>query len=259
MSTPEHRDQPMPLTAHLAELRKRLMIITAAVAVGFGVSYGYAEELFNVLLMPLREVLPDDKSSLVFTGLTEPFIVYLKTALLAGVFLAMPIIFLQIWLFVRPAFRGGEERYATTFVLFGSALFVSGALFGYFIVFPFGFEFLLQFGLAEFLPMLAIREYFGLATKMLFAFGIMFETPLVLLLLGRIGAVDAAWLRKNRKFAIVGILVVSAMLTPPDVITQVMLGLPLLLLYEVGTVLVVLFGRRPPGAEPPDPEAEDAS
>ncbi len=248
-SGPDH-DPAMPLVDHLGELRHRLMMSVGAILAGFVICYSYAEPLFNTLLAPLQEILPTKGGNLIFTGLTEPFLVYLKTGLLGGVILAMPVIFLQIWLFVRPAFRGREEKYTTAFVFFGSFLFVVGAAFGYFLVFPFGFRFLIQFADPEFLPYLTIREYFSLTTKMLFAFGLMFETPLVLVFLARLGAIDAAWLRRNRRYAIVVIFVVGAILTPPDVVTQLMLAAPLMLLYELSIALVVIMGRPRPDTVP---------
>lgn len=242
------RDPALPLTEHLRELRKRLMISVGAVAVGFAVCYYFAEILFGLLLQPVRQVLPEGHGDLVFTNLTEPFVVYLKMGLLGGVLLAMPVVLMQIWLFVRPAFRGAEESWTTAFVGLGSILFVAGALFGYLVVFPFGFSFLVQIAGAEFLPMLSIGEYFSLATRMLVAFGVMFETPLVLLLLGRMGVVDAPLLRRYRRHAIVLIFIVGAVLTPPDVVTQVLMALPLMLLFELSIGLVAVFGKRRPAA-----------
>lgn len=250
------RDPALPISSHLRELRRRLVISIAAIAVGFGLCYAWAEPLFGLLLQPLIAVLPPERGELMFSGLTEPFVVYLKTGLLGGVFLAMPVIFMQIWLFIRPAFRGQEERYATVFVVFGSLLFVTGAAFGYFLVFPFGFGFLIGFGTADFVPLLSIGEYFSLATKMLFAFGMMFETPLVLLFLGRLGVIDAAWLRRNRRYAIVVLFVTAALLTPPDIITQAMLVAPLMLLYEASIWLVRVFGKSRIAA--PETDAESA-
>lgn len=254
-------DVPMPLRDHLAELRHRLMIAAGAVLVGFFACYAYAPELFALLLQPLQAVLPDFSGELIFTGLTEPFVVYIKTALVAGTLLAMPVILLQIWLFVRPAFRGNEEKYTTAFVILGGLLFIVGALFGYFLVFPFGFRFLIAFADGHFAPMLAIGEYFSLATKMLFAFGLMFEAPLILLMLARIGVIDAAWLRKNRRFAVLSIFIIAAILTPPDVFSQMMLALPLLVLYEI-SILVIAWTVPPRAAEvtadahvPPQPQS----
>ncbi|RMF13482.1 MAG: twin-arginine translocase subunit TatC [Candidatus Dadabacteria bacterium] len=238
------RDVPMPLTDHLAELRHRLMVSVAAVFVGFLAAYSQAEVLFDILLEPLKPILPENHGELVFTGLTEPFLVYIKVGLLGGVLLALPVILTQVWLFVRPAFRGNEERYATAFVFFGSLLFVVGALFGYFLVFPFGFRFLIEFAGQRYLPMLTIGSYLTLATKMLVAFGLMFETPLALLFVARLGLVDASFLRRNRKYAVLLIFIIGAVLTPPDVFTQLMLATPLLILYEVSIILVAIAGPR---------------
>lgn len=235
----------MPLREHLVELRRRLTISLAAIFIGFGAAYSQAEWLFELLLAPLRDALNDQNGQMIFTGLMEPFMVYIKTGLLGGLFLATPVIFVQIWLFVRPAFRGNEEKYATAFVVAGSVLFMIGALFGYFVVFPYGFRFLIEFAGGNYQALLTLNEYFSLVTRMLLAFGAMFETPLVLLFLARLGVIDAAWLRRNRRYAILAIFLVAAILTPsPDAFTQVMLALPLCALYEGSILLVALLGKK---------------
>ena len=238
------QDAPMLLTEHLAELRRRLTISIVAIVIGFAICYGQAEFLFGLLLRPIEDVLQERAGHMIFTGLAEPFIVYIKTGLLGGLLLAMPVIFWQIWLFVRPAFRGSEEKYTTAFVIAGSLLFVTGALFGYFLVFPYGFRFLLLLGGDDYQPLLTLREYFSLATRMLLAFGAMFETPMVLVFLARLGAIDAAWLRRNRRYAIVVTFIVAAILTPPDVFSQSMLALPMLALYEISVWLVAAMGKK---------------
>lgn len=235
-------DPPLPLTDHLRELRKRLIIILTSVVLGFLICYPFADSLYEILLYPLLHAL-SEPGKLVFTRLTEPFMVYLKTSLLAGVLLAMPVIFLQIWLFIRPAFRGSEEHYATSFVLAGSLLFITGALFGYFVVFPAGFKVLLELGGKNFFPMISIEDYFDLVVKLLFAFGLIFETPLVFYFLGRIGVVNAQWMRKSRRFVIVAIFIIAAILTPPDAFSQIMMAIPLLLLYELSIFIVAVWGR----------------
>ena len=146
MTQAEERDVPMALNAHLAELRDRLVVCLISVFIGFAACYAFAREIYALLLLPLKEILPAQGGELIFTSITEPFLVYLKTALVAGVFLSIPVIFLQLWLFIRPAFRGEEERFASAFVFFGSVLFMMGAFFGYFLVFPFGFKFLIAIG-----------------------------------------------------------------------------------------------------------------
>jgi len=235
-------DPPLPLSEHLRELRRRLIIILIAIVGGFLLSYPYADTLYRILLYPLLLAL-SEPGKMVFTRLTEPFMVYLKTSLLAGVLLAMPVIFLEIWLFIRPAFRGSEERYATSFVVAGSILFVVGALFGYFVVFPAGFKVLLNLGGKDFVPMISIEEYFDLVVKLLLAFGLIFETPLLFYFLGRLGIVTPEWMRKSRRFVIVAIFIIAAILTPPDAFSQVMMAIPLLVLYEVSIWIVALWGK----------------
>lgn len=235
-------DPPLPLTEHLRELRNRLIVILVSIVGGFLVAYPFADSLYRILLQPVVHHLPEG-GKLVFTRLTEPFVVYLKTSLLAGILIAIPMIFIEIWLFVRPAFRGKEERYATTFVFVGSLLFLVGALFGYFVVFPMGFKILLEIGGKDFLPMLSIEEYFDLIVKLLFAFGLIFETPLVFYFLGRLRIVNARWMRKSRRFIIVGIFIVAAILTPPDAFSQILMAIPLIILYELSIWLVALSGK----------------
>ena len=236
-------DQKLPITSHLEELRKRLIICFIAIGIGFFCSYFFSKKIFNLLMSPLIEVLPSG-GSFIFTGLTEAFFTYLKVSLLAGIFVASPVILYQIWSFIAPGLYEKEKRYALPFVFFSTIFFVGGALFGYFVVFPFGFRFFMSFASETILALPSIKEYLSFSTRLLFAFGIVFELPLFVLFLSKIGVVNAKMLSSQRKYALVLVFIVSAILTPPDVTTQLMMVVPLLLLYELSIWVAKVFGKK---------------
>ena len=239
---------------HLEDLRHCLIVSAIAIAVGFVACYFFKEKLSEILMRPLVASLPP-KSTLIFTSLPEAFFTYLKVSLLGGIFLAAPVVLYQLWAFVSPGLYKNEKRYVVPFVLFSSIFFIGGALFGYFVVFPFGFEFFLGFATEYIRPMPTIKEYFGFAAKLLFAFGVIFELPLFVLFLARIGLVNAKMMRKYRKYAILMVFVASAILTPPDVMTQLMMAGPLLILYEISVWVASAFGRK--GKEEKEEESEE--
>lgn len=234
----------MTISDHLEELRRRLIVCAAAVGIAFCGTYYYAKVLFRILMQPLLEVMPPDHG-LIFTGLPEAFFTYLKAALLAAVFVAMPVILFELWRFVAPGLYAREKRYVFPFVIVSTLCFVGGAMFGYYIVFPFGFSFFVGFASDFIRPMPSVKEYFSFAARMLFAFGMVFELPVCIFFLTRIGVVNARMLRRQRKYAILGIFVLSAVLTPPDVATQLMMAGPLMILFEVSVVVAQVFGRKP--------------
>jgi sec-independent protein translocase protein TatC len=245
-------DDKLPFTAHLEELRKRLITCFAAVGIGFLISYGFKEKLFHILSRPLLSVMnPGDK--LIFTGLPEAFFTYLKVSFLFGLILAAPVILYQFWMFVAPGLYKNERHLLLPIVFLSSFFFIGGALFGYFIVFPFGFKFFLGFATETIKPLPAMREYLSFSSKLLLAFGLVFELPLVITFLSRMGLVTVDFLKKNRKYAILLFFVAAAILTPPDVVTQVMMALPLMLLYEISIVGARIFARKKPATEQPDP------
>ena len=229
-------DDKQPFMGHLEELRKRLIACAIAVGGGFAISYFFAERLFQILIAPLKAVLPEG-DKLIFTALPEMFFTYLKVAFISGIMLVAPYIFYQLWLFIAPGLYKTEKKYVIPFVVISTILFVGGALFGYFVVFPFGFKFFISFN-SEFVKALpSVKQYFSFAVKLLFAFGIVFELPVVIFFLTKMGMVTPALLRKNRKYAILMTFVIAAILTPPDVITQTMMAGPLIILYEIGIVV----------------------
>ncbi len=232
-----------PVTAHLEELRHRLIVCICAWVAAFLLCYGFAERLFQFVAQPVRAVLPEG-SSLVFINATEPFFTYLKIAAFAGLLLALPVILWQIWQFVAPGLHSHEKRFAVPFVLASCACFATGAWFGFLYVFPLIFRFLIGFGTGngDIEAMLSMGIYLSLSCKLLLAFGVVFELPIVIFFLARLGIVDHHWLARNRKYALLVAFIVGAILTPPDVISQLALAVPFLLLYEIGILVARLFG-----------------
>ena len=228
----------IPFTAHLEELRDRLIKSLIAVGVCFFIAFWFQKELFEILKRPVAE------TEFITTSIQEGFFTYLKVSLLAGLLLAAPVILYQFWIFVAPGLYTKERRLLLPVVILSSFFFVGGALFGYFIVFPIGFEFLLSVTPSTIIPRLSMKEYLSFSAKLLLAFGFVFELPLVLTVLAKLGIVSVGTLRKNRKYAILLFFVGSAILTPPDVVTQVMMAIPLMGLYELSILGAKVFGKK---------------
>lgn len=249
--------EKLPLTEHLEELRKRLIRCVIAVLGGFTIAYIFKERLFGFLVAPLINVMRRE-DTLIFTGLPEAFFTYLKVSLLAGLFLAAPFIIYQFWMFVAPGLYKNERRTMIPIIFVSSLFFVGGALFGYFLVFPVGFKFLLGFASETIQPLPSMREYLSFASKLLLAFGIVFELPIVITALARLGIVSVPFLKKNRKYAILIFFTGAALLTPPDIVTQSLLALPMIVLYEISILGAYVFGKKPPDDPPDDPIDENA-
>jgi sec-independent protein translocase protein TatC len=235
--------EKIPFTAHLEELRKRLINCFIAVGIGFVVSYGFKDKLFQILTRPLISVM-ETGDTIIFTNLPEAFFTYLKVAFLAGIMLAAPVILYQFWMFVAPGLYSKEKRLLVPIVVLSSFFFIGGALFGYFIVFPWGFKFFLGFATETIKALPSMREYLSFSAKLLLAFGLVFELPLVITFLAKLGIVTVEFLKKNRKYALLLFFVGAAILTPPDVVTQIMMAFPLMALYEVSIVGARIFGKK---------------
>ncbi|MGD9368079.1 MAG: twin-arginine translocase subunit TatC [Desulfobacteraceae bacterium] len=238
-----NEEEKQPFTSHLEELRKRLIICFVAVGVGFAASYAFKEKLFYILVAPLQKAMKSG-DTLIYTHLPEAFFTFLKTALISGILLASPILLYQFWMFIAPGLYDREKRLLIPILLLSTLFFTGGALFGYFIVFPWGFKFFLSFATDTIRPMPSMREYLSFAAKLLLAFGIVFELPLVITFLAKLGIVSVEFLKKYRKYAILIFFVGAAMLTPPDVVTQIMMALPLMLLYEISIIGARVFGKK---------------
>ena len=236
-------DEKLPFTAHLEELRRRLIICSIAIGIGFVISYVFSKRLFEILMQPLLAAMPPEEK-LIYTGLPEAFFTYLKVAFLAGLLLAVPVIVYQLWMFIAPGLYDKEKRLVLPVVFLSSVFFLGGALFGYFVVFPFGFKFFMGFASDYVKALPSMKEYLGFSAKLLFAFGVVFELPLFVTFLAKLGIVNVRFLKSNRKYAILLFFVFASILTPPDVITQIMMAGPLILLYEVGILGAVVFGKK---------------
>ncbi|MDY6972224.1 MAG: twin-arginine translocase subunit TatC [Thermodesulfobacteriota bacterium] len=235
-------DDKKPFLAHLEELRQRLIACAVAVGIGSVISYVFAEKLFKILIAPLTAVMPEG-NHLIFTSLPEMFITYIKVALVSGVLIAAPLIFYELWMFVAPGLYQKEKKVAIPFVVSSTILFVGGALFGYLVVFPLGFKFFMGFSSEYVKALPSVKQYFSFSLKLLFAFGVVFELPVIMFFLAKTGVVTSQLLKQKRKYAILLTFVMAAILTPPDVITQCMMAGPLIILYEIG-IFVAALARR---------------
>ncbi len=235
-------DDKLPFTAHLDELRSRLIKSFIAVGAGFLLCYGFKEQLFDVLLYPLMRVMPEG-GKLIFTGIPEAFFTYLKVSFLAGILLASPVLLYQFWMFVAPGLYKKERHVLGPIIAVTSLFFIGGALFGYFVVFPSGFKFLLGFGTDYIRTLPSMREYLAFSTKLLFIFGLLFEIPVLLACLAWMGILPVPLLKRSRKYAVIFSFVGAAFLTP-DLVSMIMMAVPLMILYEVGILGGTFLTRR---------------
>ena len=238
------RDAPMSLMDHLHELRSRLMRILIVIFLGFIACYGVSELLFAELVKPLTATLPQG-SKLIFTALPEAFFVYMKVGFVASIFLTSPYTFYQIWAFIAPGLYEEERRFIVPIAGFSAFFFLAGAAFCYLIVFPFAFSFFMSFATDTIAPMPSLDEYLGFSLKLLIAFGLIFEMPLFSFFLARMSLISAAKLRTWRKYSVLVIFIVAAILTPPDVISQLLMAAPMLLLYELSIWVAAAAQKRP--------------
>ncbi len=241
---PTAAEEPrLPLTGHLDELRKRLVRALLAVAIGTIVCYNWAGPIYGTLMAPLSRSLPPD-SHLIFTELTEAFLTYFKVALWGGFLLASPVVSYQAWRFVSPGLYAKERALVLRFAFWSAAGLAAGVAFGYFVAIPTIFSFLLSFGRQSIVPMPSMQASLSLVLRMLSIFGVLFELPLLLYLCGRGGILTPALLRKGRKVAVLGALLLAAVLTPPDMVSQLLVAGPLYVLYEAGILMCWLGALR---------------
>ncbi|MEO5365531.1 MAG: twin-arginine translocase subunit TatC [Magnetococcus sp. WYHC-3] len=258
---PDHTKAP--LVEHLIELRNRLSRAALAVVVGFVLCLSVSEELYAFLNAPLRAAMGAD-FKMVFTALHEAFFTDMKLAFFSGLFLAMPYVLVELWLFVSPGLYKNEKRLLLPFLVITPVLFFLGAAFAFVLVLPPAFKFLLDYG-AEFTALPKVSEYLSLVIHMLFAFGLAFELPVLLVLLVRTGVVSVAKLVHVRRYAIVGAFVVGGILTPPDPLSQILLAVPLLAMYEISILVGRMIEKRrqedeqraEADADAPDPDDSD--
>ena len=240
-----------PLISHLIELRKRLVYSFVAFILASLLCYSFAQEIYAFLVKPLSEILKGEDRRLIYTGLTEAFFTYIKLAVFAGGFLSLPVIISQIWLFVAPALYKKEKRAFLPFLIATPVLFLVGASFVYYFVVPVAWKFFVGFetiGLNNnSLPIkleARVGEYLSLIMTLIFAFGLCFQMPVLLTLLAKVGIINAKSLVNKRRYAVVIIFIMAAVLTPPDIISQLMLAIPLILLYEISLLLVKIAEKK---------------
>lgn len=243
-------DTRMPLIEHLRELRIRLVRAVIAIGVGFALAYFFADSIFAALAYPLRQAA-GGKLLLIGTGVGEAFFTKIKVALVAGLFIASPAVFHELWKFIAPGLYQNERRLAKPFVLMATTFFLLGGYFCWAVVFRVGYTFFLgQYQSIGVTPTIRISEYLSFSAKLLLAFGITFEMPIFALFLTRLGLIDHRLMLKYFRYAVLGIFVVAAALTPPDMVSQFLLAIPLLALYGVSVGVAYLVGQRPARAEP---------
>ena len=241
---PERELPKMSFLDHLDELRKRLIVSVCAIVVGFLVCWNFAEKIYALLQAPLTKILPPG-DKLAYTRLTAPFFLYMKVAFFAGIFVASPVILLQIWLFISPGLYKRERRYAAPFILVATAFFLLGGYFGYGFILPTTCKFFVETG-RSFKQMITIDDYFSFANLIILSCGLIFETPILIFFLARLGIVTPAFLMQKFKYAIVLAFIIAAVITPtPDMVTQTALALPMIGLYLIGVVIAYFFGKRP--------------
>lgn len=239
----------MSFMEHLGELRTRIVRSLIGVLVGLVIAFPLSQRVVDYLARPIQAT----GNTLVFLAVTEAFWVQMKVALIAGLFIASPVIMWQIWSFVAPGLYQTEKKYAAPFVIIGSLMFIGGGAFSLFVVTPYAINFLLSFARPGLQPMISIGSYIDFLLKFTVAFGLVFELPLALTLAARMGVVTPKTLARNRKYAVLGAFIAAAALTPtPDAFNQMLMAGPLIILYEVGIVSARIFGRR----TPPVPVAE---
>ena len=234
-------DEPAPITDHLAELRRRIFWVLITLLAFAVAAFAWAEQIFLFVMEPAVQALAERGSRLQAIAPTETFFTYLKCALLAGLVGALPVIFWQIWAFVAPGLYESERRAVIPFVVISTALFVGGAVFGYTQVFPLVFQFLSGFSSDVVEQAWTMREAFSVTTRLFLAFGIAFELPVFVFFLSLTGIVSARQLWRGTPYAVLGIFVTAAVLTPPDVVSQVLLALPMLILYLLGVGVAFAF------------------
>jgi len=237
---------------HLTELRSRLTKSIFYIFIFFILCYFFAEEIYNFLVLPYANAVKDDGQSrrLIFTALHETFITYLKVAFFTSMFVASPLVLMQVWKFVAPGLYKNEKRALLPYLVATPTLFLLGGMLVYYLIMPLAIKFFLSFetiGQLNTLPIqleAKVNEYLSLIMRLIFAFGLSFQLPVLLSLLARVGFVDSLYLKKRRKYVVIIIFIAAAVLTPPDPITQIGLGIPLLILYELSILSVSFIEKK---------------
>ncbi len=238
----------LPFTAHLDELRKRLIACFITLIAAFVGCYALSDPIVNFLFYPIRQALPPE-SHIVFTALTEGFMTYLKVAFWSALVLSMPVVFYQVWGFISPGLYKHEKRTAKIFIFWAASLFIAGGVFGYWVVMPTVLSITLGFASEGLTAMPRLQNYLLFALKTIFTFGLVFEIPFFMAFATRAGFLPAEYFRKNRKYSYIALYIVAVALVPTDIFSQVLLLLPLMGVYEIGVRLAGWLSRGKKGKE----------
>lgn len=230
------------LYEHLAELRTRVINCAYILILATGLCYSFSEKIFDFVRAPIAAYLPD--GGLIYTGPLDKFVAHLKLSFICGILVSCPFWLYQVWLFVAPGLYAKERRYTTGFIVSGTSLFLLGVAFSYYVALPMAFEFLMSFGGDVDKPMISIDQYMGFFSQMSLMFGVAFELPLVIVVLGMLGIVNQTLLRKNRRYAVMIIAVISAIITPPDLLSMTLMLAPMVLLFEASVMMVGVFEKK---------------
>ncbi|TLD84027.1 twin-arginine translocase subunit TatC [Helicobacter sp. MIT 11-5569] len=237
------------LKPHIQDLRRCLINITIALLVTFAISFYFWEIILDWMVAPLSAALPKGRESVIFTQVGEAFFTALKVAFFSAFIFALPVIFWQIWAFVAPGLYENEKKLVIPFVIFGTFFFLCGCAFAYYIAFPIGFGYLINFGSQLFTALPSIGDYVGFFAKLMVGFGVSFELPVITFFLAKVGLVTDRTLKEYFKFAIVFIFILAAILTPPDVLSQFLMAIPLVLLYGLSIMIAKLVNPYKPAEE----------
>ncbi len=241
-----------PLIEHLTELRKRVLWSVVIMLIGTGICYHFRDDIYGFLVKPLADAMgPEDSQRLIYTNLTEAFFTYVKVSIFAGCFLTFPFLATQIWMFISPGLYKREKAAMLPFLIAAPIMFFLGGALVYYIVIPGAWKFFLSFqssGSETVLPIMLeakVSDYLDLIMVLIFAFGLAFQMPVILALMAKAGIISAEWLAAKRRYAIVLIFIVAAIITPPDIISQIALAIPLMILYEISILLIRRSSKKP--------------
>ena len=260
----QSHDKQMPIMEHLIELRNRLTWAVLALFITFGVCYYFVEDIYGFLVRPLAEIMGPDRR-MIYTALTEVFFTYVKVSFFAACFVSAPVFLGQIWAFVAPGLYKNERSAFMPFLFATPILFLMGGALVYYLIMPLAWKFFLSFEQAGGAANLAIQleakvgEYLSLVMKLIFAFGLCFQLPVLLTLMARAGIVTADGLARRRKYAIVIAFAFAAVLTPPDLISQIGLGIPIIILYEISIIMARISERKRSKEDAEDDDEDDGS
>jgi sec-independent protein translocase protein TatC len=235
-------EQKLPLSEHFQQLRLALFKSLIAVLLGFCITYYFSDSIVHFLEQPILDILPPSHNKLYFTGITDKFFTYFRISIYSAIALTLPYLLFELWKFVSPALYPSEKRFAVPFLFFATFAFALGLAFGFYLVIPHAYRFLIQFGSDREQPLITLKDYLSLTIQLLFAMGLVFELPIVILLLAKVGVLKLATLRQLRSSIYVALAILAAVITPtPDAFTMIMTWIPLCLLFEFSLFLVKWF------------------